>query len=96
MCWQLRASTAQKKEDAMRLRMILAVLFVATATAAVGPASAQDAQRGGIRTETQDRIASQGSGTDILWNALGLVGLLGLLGLRGEHADDSYHPSSVE
>ena len=80
----------------MRLRMILAVLFVTTATAIVGPASAQDTERGGIRTETQDRMAAQGSGTDILWNALGLVGLLGLLGLRGDHADDSYHPSSVE
>jgi hypothetical protein len=78
----------------MRLRMILAVLFVTAATATVGPASAQDAQRGGIRTETQDRMAAEG--TDILWNALGLVGLLGLLGLRGDHADDSYHPSSVE
>jgi hypothetical protein len=96
MCWQLRAGTVQKKEDAMRLRMILAVLFVAAATAAVGPASAQDAQRGGIRTETQDRLAGRDSGTDILWNALGLVGLLGLLGLRGDHADDSYHPSSVD
>ncbi len=80
----------------MRLRMILAVLFVAGATAAIGPASAQDNQRGGIRTETQDRLAGRGSDTDMLWNALGLVGLLGLLGLRGDHADDSYHPSSVE
>jgi len=79
----------------MRLRMILAVLFVAGATAAIGPASAQDNQRGGIRTETQDRLAG-GSDADILWNALGLVGLFGLLGLRGDHADDSYHPSSVE
>ena len=77
----------------MRIRMLLAVLFV---TAAVGPASAQDSQRGGIRTETQSRIAGENSAGDILWNALGLFGLLGLLGLRGEHADDSYHPSSVE
>jgi hypothetical protein len=79
----------------MRLRMILAVLFVTAATAAIGPASAQEAQRGGVRTETQERLAGQAS-TDILWNALGLFGLLGLLGLRGEHADDSYHPASVE
>jgi hypothetical protein len=80
----------------MRLRMMLAVLFVTAATTAIGPASAQDNDRGGIRTETQSRLRGEGSGTDILWNALGLVGLLGLLGLRGEHADDSYHPASVE
>jgi hypothetical protein len=73
--------------------MMLAVLFV---TAAVGPASAQEAQRGGVRTETQSRLAGENSGGDILWNALGFLGLLGLLGLRGEHADDSYHPSSIE
>jgi hypothetical protein len=80
----------------MRIRMMLAVLFVTAATAAIGPASAQDSQRGGIRTETQSRLAGEGSGGDILWNALGLFGLLGLLGLRGEHADDSYHPAAVE
>ena len=80
----------------MRLRMMLAVLFVTAATAAIGPASAQQAQRGGVRTETQSRLAGENSGYDIIFNAIGLLGLLGLLGLRGEHADDSYHPSSIE
>jgi hypothetical protein len=80
----------------MRLRMILAALFVTAATVAIGPASAQEGQRGGVRSETQSRLAGENSGNDIIWNAVGLLGLLGLLGLRGEHADDSYHPSSVE
>jgi hypothetical protein len=82
----------------MRIRMLVALLAV---TAAIGPAaisaaSAQPVERGGIRTETQSRLAGENSSLDILWNALGLVGLLGLLGLRGEHEDDSYHPASFE
>lgn len=78
----------------MRIRMLLAVLFI---TAAVGPASAQptDNARGGIPTETQSRLAG-GIDYDFIWNLLGLVGLLGLLGIGKEHADDSYHPSSIE
>lgn len=78
----------------MRIRMLLAVLFV---TAAVGPASAQpsDNARGGIPTETQSRRAG-GIDYDVIWNLIGLVGLLGLLGMRKEHADDSYHPSSLD
>lgn len=77
----------------MRTRMMLALFFV---TAAIGPASAQEAQRGGIRTETQSRRAGEGTDGNIIWNAIGVVGLLGLLGFRKEHGDDSYHPSSVE
>jgi len=81
----------------MRIRMIVA-LFLATAV--VGPASAQNAAddnaRGGVSTETMSRMASGDEGMDLVWNILGLFGLLGLVGLRGEHADDSYHPASVE
>jgi hypothetical protein len=76
----------------MRFRMIFA-LFLATTV--IGPAAAQ-VDRGGVPTETQDRIASQREANDILWNAVGLLGLLGLLGFRKEHSEDSYHPSSVD
>jgi hypothetical protein len=78
----------------MRKGMMLALLL---ATAAIGPAAAQpsDNARGGIPTETQDRLAG-GVDFDVVWNLIGLAGLLGLLGLRKEHADDSYHPSSIE
>lgn len=76
----------------MRKRILLSLIL---ATAIIGPASAQDAQRGGIRTETMNRIANQND-FEIIWNAIGLLGLLGLLGLKKEHSDDSYHPSSIE
>jgi hypothetical protein len=79
----------------MRTRMIVA-LFLATAV--VGPAAAQpsDNDRGGVRTETMSRVEAGDEGLELVWNLLGLFGLLGLIGLRGEHADDSYHPASVE
>jgi hypothetical protein len=78
----------------MRMRMLAALIL---ATVAFGPASAQDnAQRGGIRTETMSRLAGQGQNNDLIWNIVGLLGLLGVTGLRGEHADDSYHPAPVE
>ena len=76
----------------MRTRMLAALVIL---TAAVGPASAQDTDRGGVRTETQDRLAGQNT-DDILWNAIGLLGLLGLLGFRRRHSEDSYHPASLE
>ena len=77
----------------MPKRMILALFLAALA---VGPASAQDNERGGVRTETQDRIANQQSGMELIWNVIGLLGLLGLLGLRKGHDEDSYHPASLE
>jgi hypothetical protein len=81
----------------MRTRMIVA-LFLATAV--VGPAAAQqpadDNARGGVRTETMSRIEDADAGMDFVWNILGLFGLIGIWGMRGEHADDSYHPASVE
>ena len=60
------------------------------------PASAQDHERGGIRTETQDRLRQQGDLYDVVWNGIGLFGLLGLLGLRRPHSEDSYHPAPLE
>jgi hypothetical protein len=82
-----------KQEDAMRKRMILALIFVASI---VVPASAQQAQQGGVRTETQSRLAGQDVSNDLIWNIAGLLGLLGLIGLRGEHPDDSYHPTALD
>jgi hypothetical protein len=76
----------------MPKRMMFALLLM---TAAIGPASAQDNDRGGVRTETENRLKDQ-STNDILWNAIGLLGLLGLMGFRRRHSDDSYHPSALE
>jgi hypothetical protein len=76
----------------MPMRMMVAMLLM---TAAIGPASAQDNERGGIRTETESRLKDQ-STNDILWNAIGLLGLLGLMGFRRRHSDDSYHPAPLE
>ena len=76
----------------MPMRMMVALLLM---TAAIGPASAQDNDRGGVRTETESRIVDQGT-NDILWNSIGLLGLLGLLGFRRRHGDDSYHPAPLE
>jgi hypothetical protein len=81
------------REAAMRRRVLLSLLLV---TAMVGPASAQNGQRGGIRTETESRLAGQGTDNDLIWNFIGLLGLLGLIGMRQEHPDDSYHPASME
>jgi hypothetical protein len=76
----------------MPKRMMVALIFL---TAAVGPASAQQADRSGIRTETESRLLDQGT-NDILWNSIGLLGLLGLLGFRRQHGEDSYHPSPLD
>jgi hypothetical protein len=72
---------------------ILAAAFLSLAAAAA-PALAQQAQGGGIPTETQRRLA-QGQ-SEFPWDAIGLFGLLGLLGLRRRHPDDSYHPAPIE
>jgi hypothetical protein len=77
----------------MPKRIVLSLILL---TAAIGPATAQNVQRGGVRTETMERLAGQQSGNDLLWNLIGAVGLLGLLGLRQEHPDDSYHPATLE
>ena len=73
--------------------IVLSFFLVA---AVIGPASAQQNPRGGIRTETMDRLTDQQSGVDLVWNLVGLVGLLGLLGFRKDHPEDSYHPTSLE
>lgn len=77
----------------MPKRLILSFILLA---AFIGPAAAQRAERGGVRTETMERLADQQSGNDLLWNLIGAVGLLGLMGLRQEHPDDSYHPAAME
>ena len=76
-------------------RRAAAILFATLLIAPVSQAVPQDNDRGGIRTETQERLKS-GFDYNILWNALGLVGLLGLLGIRKGHEEDSYHPASFE
>jgi hypothetical protein len=76
----------------MRTRIVLVLCLT---TILGGPAIAQDA-RGSIRTETQERLAGQQSGSDLVWNLVGLVGLLGLLGMRKDHSEDSYHPAPIE
>ena len=75
-------------------RRMLVALFLATL--AIGPASAQDNERGGVRTETMSRVADKDSGNDLLWNIVGMLGLIGLLGLHNEHDEDSYHPAPIE
>jgi hypothetical protein len=72
------------------------MLVVLLAAATSGPAAlAQATNDTGIPTETQERL-KRGSG-DLPWGDLiGLVGLLGLLGLKSKHAEDGYHPSSME
>ncbi len=76
----------------MRSKILVAALL--SAAVAEAPAIAQQAQDGGIPTETQRRLA-QGE-TEFPWDAIGLFGLLGLLGLRRRHPDDSYHPAPIE
>jgi hypothetical protein len=77
----------------MPKRILISLILV---TVVIGPATAQNAQRGGLRTETMERLANQQSGFDLLWNLMGAAGLLGLLGFRQEHPDDSYHPAAME
>ena len=74
-------------------RRAAAILFTTLLLAPLSQVVPQD--RGGVPTETQQRLQSQFD-YNILWNALGLLGLLGLLGFRRGHDEDSYHPASFE
>ena len=58
----------------MRWRMILALLVTSII---MGPAAAQS-QRGGVPTETADRLASSQPQSDLIWNMIGLLGLIQL------------------
>ena len=73
---------------------IMLALFLGTL--AIGPASAQQAEQGGVRTETMSRQAGENSGNDLIWNAIGLIGLLGFIGLLPKHEEDSYRPASLD
>lgn len=76
----------------MLKRVMLPLLLL---TVGIGPASAQDRDRGALRSETESRLLDPGT-NDVLWNSLGLLGLLGLLGIRRRHSEDSYHPAPLE
>ena len=78
----------------MRNKLMVALLL-ATATAGPAALAQQAPEPGGIRTETQRRLA-QGSQANNALNLLGLLGLLGLAGLRRGHDEDSYHPAPIE
>lgn len=77
----------------MHWRLLLALLFM---TVAIGPATAQTGQRGGLASETQERVAEDQPQSDVIWNLVGLIGLIGLIGLLPQHEEDSYHPSSFD
>ena len=72
----------------MRHRMIAALIL---ATVAIGPASAQpsDNARGGVSTETQDRMGGS-LDNSLVWNLLGLLGLVGLTGMWRPTDNDGY------
>lgn len=78
-------------------RRAAAILFTTLLFAPLSQAVPQDRDnaRGGIPTETQERL-SGGFDYNILWNALGLLGLVGLLGLHKGHDEDGYHPAPFE
>jgi hypothetical protein len=85
-------------EGPMRARRrAAAILFTTLLIAPLSQAVPQDVdnERGGVPTETQQRMKG-GFDYDFLWNALGLLGLVGLLGLHKGHDEDGYHPSSFE
>ncbi len=75
----------------MRTRWMLAILLAAATPGTAALATATD----DVATETQERLKRGGG--DIDWaNLIGLVGLFGLMSFRREHAEDSYHPASLE
>ena len=75
----------------MRKHLLLAALL----TVAAAPASQAQSGDTGVRTETQERLTA-GRDRNTVWNIIGLFGLVGLIGLRKRHAEDSYHPSSLD
>src|SRR5688500_16397050 len=71
---------------------IAMILLAATGSAAEAQGTPQT--NTGVPTATQERIARGDAG--VPWDLLGLLGLVGLLGLRKRHAEDGYHPSSID
>ena len=68
-------------------RAVLFGIGVAGLAWATPPAAAQPPDKGGVPSETQERLA-EGQNGDFDWNWLGLVGLFGLAGL---HRRPDYH-----
>jgi hypothetical protein len=77
----------------MRRRLILTALLVMAAASPPVLAQPTPQERGGIKTETQRRLANK---SEFPLDLLGLVGLVGLLGFARRHPDDSYHPAPLE
>lgn len=72
----------------MRNRWRFALLVAAALAGA--PAAAQAQNDTGMKTETQERLDSQGAPSDLIWNLLGLLGLFGLVGMWRSSDNDGY------
>jgi hypothetical protein len=64
------------------------VLGLAALAWAGPPATAQTNDKGGVPTETQERLAEGSGNQGFDWNWIGLIGLFGLAGL---HQRPDYH-----
>jgi hypothetical protein len=71
----------------MRIRWTAAFLVAAALASTSAPAQSSN-DRGGIRTETQEREAAGKS--DLIWNLIGCLGLLGFVGFWRSSDNDGY------
>lgn len=72
----------------MRNRWRFALLVAAALAGA--PAAAQAQNDTGMKTETQERLATNKGASDTIWNLLGLFGLFGLVGMWRSSDNDGY------